>query len=658
MKYNFLLYLIIIILSCRNKQQHIENNKFEYILADNNATINDLQFIIDNKVVTDSIRIEAYNKLFFKTVYSDSVIAKKIYQTLFQFGVNNQYANARAYNLKGIYLDVKGEYDSALINYKRAIQISIQTFPNIEGAAYNNIGLIYWNRGDYYEAINNYNKAITLFEMADNKLLQANAQSNIGLIYLDINNADKSNYYFQKSLNLRRQINDEYGISVSYTNLARLYIQHKNYNDAIVILDSAAKLKIKLNDEIGLSNTLYNQADCYYKIGDYEKALTLLKNAEELCIKNGSESNNLTNIYIGLGEVYVKTAQIQKLQELLDKFKKQIEIRKDERNFQQYYTLLSDYYILKRDNKNALLFYKKADSIYNKIEGIEVKKAINLYETQYQTEKKEKELATAQLKISNEKLRSKQKNNWLIFLGGSIIIGLAFFKNYRSKSRFKQKQLSLENQLLQEQSLTKMQEQRLAISRDLHDSLGAQLTFMNTILDSLKINSEFNDKTAKKIEYLSEFAENSVAELKSVLWVLNNEDISLHDLKAKLLNFIKNAGEANDDITFNIDFEIKDAYEISGKQAISIFRVTQEIVNNALKHAYATEIKLNIIQHNNLLEINISDNGIGFNLLQEENKSYGINNIKERIKAIEGTLIIDTKINKGAHFNIQIPLYL
>lgn len=269
------------------------------------------------------------------------------------------------------------------------------------------------------------------------------------------------------------------------------------------------------------------------------------------------------------------------------------------------------------------------------------------YNLLFETEKKEKEIAET-------KLKSKQKNIWLILLTGGLLIGLVIYRSQRNKSKHKQHQLLLENRLLQEEAQIQMQQQRLEISRDLHDSLGSQLTLMNTVLDSIKADSRLDEKTNNKIRKLSDFSEDSISELKSVLWVLNTNEIRMKDLKYKLLNLIKNAGEAKEDIQFLLNMNVDENEPLSGKQAINIYRVVQEIINNAIKYSEAEVININLFEENTALCLNISDNGKGFDLETEKSKSFGLNNIQHRIEEIGGCVKISS--SGGTTFNIQIPL--
>ncbi|RYE56482.1 MAG: hypothetical protein EOP48_07910, partial [Sphingobacteriales bacterium] len=159
-----------------------------------------------------------------------------------------------------------------------------------------------------------------------------------------------------------------------------------------------------------------------------------------------------------------------------------------------------------------------------------------------------------------------------------------------------------------------------------------------------------------KINRLSEFSDNSITELKNTLWVLNKKEINLDDLKAKMLNFINTAAEAKEDLKFNFKFEVSENFNLNSKQAVNLFRAVQEIVNNAIKYAQASEIKIDVQQNDKNLKISIADNGKGFDYEKEKNKSFGLNNIQSRITEINGNVNLQTAPGKGTDYRIQIEL--
>lgn len=202
-----------------------------------------------------------------------------------------------------------------------------------------------------------------------------------------------------------------------------------------------------------------------------------------------------------------------------------------------------------------------------------------------------------------------------------------------------------------------IQDQRFSIARDLHDSLGAQLTFVNTMLDSIRDSGTgLDEKISRKINRLSEFSQNSITELKSVLWVLHVDKIHLQDLNARLLNFVRDAGEANENIRFSFEFDYTQNRLLTSNQAVNLVRAVQEVVNNAIKHSHAREVFIHIKQFEESLELVLGDNGIGFDWEKEQNKSFGLSHIQDRVAEIGGVLQVETGKTNGTVYKIKIPL--
>lgn len=202
----------------------------------------------------------------------------------------------------------------------------------------------------------------------------------------------------------------------------------------------------------------------------------------------------------------------------------------------------------------------------------------------------------------------------------------------------------------------KIQEQRLELSRDVHDNIGAQLTFIRSILDELKTSAvPFGHVVNHQIEDLSNCCNDSISELRNTLWALNSEVIYLEDLKVKILNFINKAASVKKNIIFNAVFDFNDPTTLSSKQAVNLFRIVQELVNNAIKYAEASRISIEVRQQGNILFIGIHDDGVGFDL-QAGSEGYGLKNTKARVAEVNGSIKIFTDKNRGAKFDITVTL--
>lgn len=199
--------------------------------------------------------------------------------------------------------------------------------------------------------------------------------------------------------------------------------------------------------------------------------------------------------------------------------------------------------------------------------------------------------------------------------------------------------------------------QRLEIAGDLHDSLGAQLTLMNSVLDGVKSGGyPLDEKLKTKLHTLAVFSENAVTELKNVLWVLHAEAVTLGDLRLKILNFLVQAAEAKDSIKIKTAFHVEDGVSITSKQAICLFRAVQEIANNALKHAGAKEISLTLQLEGSRLLLRISDDGTGFDVEEGRAKSFGLSNIENRIRELNGNLVLTSVEGRGTTYIIEVTL--
>lgn len=238
------------------------------------------------------------------------------------------------------------------------------------------------------------------------------------------------------------------------------------------------------------------------------------------------------------------------------------------------------------------------------------------------------------------------------------MLGYLLYNQQKLKNKQLHKEAELKSTLVKIETQNKLQEQRLRISRDLHDNIGAQLTFIISSIDNLQFafpNMEQN--ISRKLKKISEFTSKTIYELRDTIWAMNKEKISVEDLQARISNFIEKARTAspNTAFSFQFDSEQNKQYEFSSVIGMNIYRIIQESVNNALKYAEASEIKVHIEKLQQQFKIEIIDNGKGF-LLAEVELGNGINNIKKRAKEIGGEAEVHTIVREGTQILILLPV--
>jgi signal transduction histidine kinase len=202
-------------------------------------------------------------------------------------------------------------------------------------------------------------------------------------------------------------------------------------------------------------------------------------------------------------------------------------------------------------------------------------------------------------------------------------------------------------------NIEKIYTQRIKISRDLHDNIGSQLTFIKSSIDNLKYLTKKTDiKLINKLNYISLFSSNTINQLRDTVWAINKKDISVLDLCNRIQTLIEKTKVASETMQFNLKCNIDDDIIFSSIKGVNIFRVIQESVNNALKYAEATSIDVNLNEgSDDSIIIIIKDNGKGFDINKIE-LGNGLSNMQRRIAEIDGKIFIESEINKGT--NIQI----
>ena len=554
-----------------------------------------------------------------------------------------------SYNTIANNFQYKTELDSALKYHKKALKIRIKIQDSIGLAdTYNNLGIFYDTKGEFSNAIKNYFKALYFYDRKQKVAKQAMVCSNIGIVLKEQKEYQKAIVYYRKAYELYAKTDDSFGKTTSAGNLGSILINLKQYEESLKYSTIAKNGYLKLGYERFVGYPLSSIAYVYDSLHKFNLANS--KYIESIKLHEKHRNNfEIAEVSGAFANCLIKQANYAQSIVLANKsllFSKIAKAYLLEINSYQSLAIanskLGNYQEAYRFSK---LYNLGKDSIFK----TQNNKLIYELETKYQTAQKEKV-------ILQQQTESKQKNIWLILISSLAIIGLLLFRQQRLKSRQEKEQARLEKQLLQEQSNFKIQEQRLEISRELHDSVGSQLTFIISILDNMKnAPVKLENTFEKKIDNLSGYANNSISELRDTIWALNTENLTLKELETRILNFVKDASESMEEVDFNFKNNVQQSYQLTSKQGINIFRVVQEAVNNAVKHSKSTEIDIILGENINQLTMKIQDNGKGFDYEEKRKKSYGLTNLQNRILELNGTFEVISN-NTGTTINIAIPI--
>ena len=186
------------------------------------------------------------------------------------------------------------------------------------------------------------------------------------------------------------------------------------------------------------------------------------------------------------------------------------------------------------------------------------------------------------------------------------------------------------------------------ISLEIHDNISPLLTLVKLNLSAIDDSENTYIKESKL--YLVE----AIAALRALSQTTNGDFVLKDGLKAAVLKLSISFNSLNQ-MKCSFENTIDTVIQLNEVNELIIYRCIQELVNNALKHSGANEIKIIFSQSAYLFKVLIIDNGKGFEPSNSQNNGMGLMNIAERITLINGELDIQSIINKGTQITLSVP---
>ena len=571
------------------------------------------------------------------------------------------------YNNRGILFFYKSEYDKAREEFERVLAIAkeINNLDDIS-RSYNNIALCDSYSGNYESALAMHIESAKIAESRNDNLNLARSYNNIGLLYRDLDDYDKSEEYLLKSLKLKEEEGSTTDIIGGYLNLGgtlrKIGVTNKDTQrllEARGYYEKALQKSKEANYGYGENISYPNLALIETAVGNFDKGILYGK----IALKNSIDKKDIGNEIVSrvnLGDAYRNNKQYKLATEQLMKGY-ELAVEREDLIVQKEASLMisllnSDQY----NYKTALEYYKTYHDLTDSISSTDVKNKVNELETKYETEKKEKQILIQRAELAEQDLVI-QKRNYQLFgtVGTTVIIGMIgflFYNQQKLRNRQLQKENELKDALLKIETQNKLQEQRLRISRDLHDNIGAQLTFIISSIDNLKYAFKIEDnKLTKKLDSLSDFASGTIYELRDTIWAMNKSEISFEDLQARISNYIDKADIASNsiDFHFDVDRDIDEFHVLSSIKGMNVYRIIQEAIHNSIKYADASKISVAIIKVASNYVITVKDDGKGFDKATVK-LGNGLKNMEKRASEICGSLVIVSEENKGTAIILNV----
>jgi signal transduction histidine kinase len=586
-----------------------------------------LRFRITNKkslVLAQKVKdtlTEAYIHWDLATYYDSNAIKDSAYyhyseaQKLFNTLGKNLLSGRIFYNMAAMQTDIK-DYTGAEINTFKAIELLKPLNENLRlYRCYNLLGSISRELKEFDQSLSYFNVTEEYLGKIDNKqerkIYYGQLQNNIGNVYKDLGNFEKAKEYYRSAVNahdsLRILLPKEYARFLDNLTFSRFIL-----GDTLGVkqdLETALKIWEEEGDIEGLSLSQFTLAEFYLSQKDTANALASAQKAKEFA----EEASNNKRLLASLG-----------LLARLDS--------KNSLNYTQDYIALSDSLVhVERQNRNKFTRIR---------------------------------FETDEFIAENEAL-TRKKQIWTglalgIFLFGVAVYVIIYQRAKNQALRFQQQQQASNQEIFdlmlsQKQKIeeTKKAEQK-RISEELHDGVLGKMLGARMVLTGLnKIsNEEAIEERAKAIVALK----NVEGEVRAISHELS------HAAYHKINNFINSIQELLKNICsangLHHTFEYDDTYDwdaMKGEIKINLYRMVQEIMQNAVKHAECKNILVSFVRTNSVLTVSISDDGKGY-VSKSGKKGIGMRNIESRVSKLDGTWGIESEPNKGTKITLQLPL--
>jgi signal transduction histidine kinase len=501
------------------------------------------------------------------------------------------------------------------------------------------LGDFYLNNDQYNKSLENFFAVLKIAETNNDEEKIALNLEGIGGVYLKTLDLKKARINFNKAITIFTRLGNEHSVMNNVINLGVSYQKEGDLIKAIDLYKVGLQSARKLNEKRIESIILGNLGSCNRRLGNFKVSLEYLFKA--LSIKKRKEIfANSAHTYNDISETYIEMNDFVKAKEFALKAIKTAKGNSLHQERYGYFILSNIEYDLgeyKNSRNNLIAYQKLEDSIFS----IEKTKSINNLQIKYETEKKNLKIEVQESSIALLDSKNKITNQWLLFGGLGLSAVFFFITLFRSRSNVEKEKKQQEK--FSQDLLMSQEEERIRIAKDLHDSVGQQLTLIK--------------RKSQKLQHeeISIMANNALEEVRSIsrnLYPVLLKQLGLTDSIEQLIN----SYDEQTDLFFSMDIDNINSF-FKESTSLNFYRLIQECLTNIVKHAKAKSVTINIKKENNNIVTLISDNGLGFDVNDSKKKnSLGLKTIFERIKIMKGNLSIDSKLNNGTSFIFSIPI--
>lgn len=555
----------------------------------------------------------------------------------------------------------KGDFDNTVRILDTAFRkVQAATDPDQVAILYNAAAIIYQQNGKYTKSIYNYFEGLnTLKENGMGKSLRAaKMYSNLAGLFILLEEPKQALQFLDEAKAILDPEDPEHKVSLAYV-LCNLGIAKaaKGEPGAAEELYRSLELARSINDPYICNKILINLSEINLDAGDYASVDDQLEEAYAMAQKTKNPISILLTNY-GIGHAQMIRGDHRNAVINLEKAyhasndigytDAQLNITKD---LKRSYAELGNY-------SKAFTFQELYEKRKEEVRRDQKKQTFDIL-MQYQAAEKDKQIAQSQLEITRQESRLQMKNIWIgVFVVGTLlllILLLIMLNNYRNKQKLQDQQIrNVEQQRAIERlsaAFEGEERERTRISRDIHD--GVMSTFATVRMRIKKLEEELPDLSDRE-DYKNtvHLFDKATTELRMTAHNLM-PDLLLEEGLNKAVYYYAKSIEENTGVAVTMQ-SFGEPAELPQNFVLFLYRGIQELIQNVVKHAQASQVLIQVIYGNEALNITVEDDGKGFATDTEE--GLGIKSLRNRTKLYNGTLNIESKPGAGTSVTLDFVL--
>lgn len=577
------------------------------------------------KIKTDNLD---FDDVFLKTIHSFLKINRNKIPEI---------STAFLYSYIANYHSDIGDYKNAILYFKKITQIQATNYYSCNnlGDAYYSLGYCYSAVGEQKLALENNFKALDCFEKTRYSTGKGYVYSNFTNIYAFTKNYIKSEENIDKAIKCFKEANDNNNVFMTLYNKIALLdeMKDKRFSTLVDSVYNAAKTIKMLNTGLKIElTTCYiqklvdegNMSLAKEKLDEIKPIVNSLKSESSFVVYSASLSNYEIKANKGISDIltYKKAIPIFKENE-------------DYQNLKMIYSLLKEDALSKKDYKNALFFTEEKQKAIENLADELMKTNVVEAEAKYKTKEKEQLLTLKEYQI--------EKNSKIIAilittLSMMILAIISIVYLQSRKKLIKERTLKT---IFAKELLQNTEDERKRIANDLHDGISHELLNLKSVT-----TGSFLDLNTKIDGIINE-----IRQISRNLHPAMFDRVGLEFSVKQLIDYSESKNQFM--ITSNIDYH----KNLSTENELQLYRIIQESLSNIIKYSAAHSANVSLREVNNVLILEIKDNGKGYNVEEKLNDktSFGLHSLIERGNVVGGKTTIYSDAF-GTTITLKIPV--